>query len=302
MKKIILLDGGMGQELIKRSKSKPHPLWSAQVLLNEPDLVENAHADFINAGATVITLNTYTVTKERLDRDGAADMFDKLQDKAIEVANRARDRCKGYNVKIAGCLPPLYASYKPETAPALEECIERYQIISKKQSPFVDLFICETMSSIKEAKASITAATSQNVETWCALTISDQDKSLLRSKEPLQDAIDQLKEFNHSANLINCSAPESITSSLDWLKNDKRPFGAYANGFTSIDALEAGGTVEVLTSREDLGPKVYLQHALNWLNSGAKIIGGCCEISPEHIKIIYKTIKELDFEVTNSLQ
>ena len=64
MNKVILLDGGMGQELMKRSKAKPHPLWSAQVLLKEPDLVENVHADFINAGAKVITLNTYSATKK----------------------------------------------------------------------------------------------------------------------------------------------------------------------------------------------------------------------------------------------
>ena len=78
-KEVILLDGGMGQELIKRSKSPPHPLWSSHVLMNEPDLVEQVHVDFINSGARVITLNTYSATPERLDRDGGAGMFDQLQ-------------------------------------------------------------------------------------------------------------------------------------------------------------------------------------------------------------------------------
>ncbi len=301
MNKIVLLDGGMGQELMRRSKTKPHPLWSSQVLLKEPNLVETAHIDFINAGAKVITLNTYTATKERLDRDGAKGMFNQLQDKAIEVANRARDRCQKSDVRIAGYLPPLYGSYKPEHAPPLEECIERYQLISEKQAPYVDLFICETMSSIKEAKASVTAATLQNLETWCSFTILDQNKSALRSNEPLEQALTQLKEFDHSANLINCSAPESITVALDCLKKDKRPFGAYANGFTSIDALEVGGTVEVLTSRKDLGPKAYLTHAINWLDLGASIVGGCCEISPAHIKIISEEVESLGYEIVNSI-
>ena len=69
MKKFILLDGGMGQELMKRSKSKPHPLWSAQVLLKEPELVENVHADFIDAGAKVITLNTCLLYTSPSPRD-----------------------------------------------------------------------------------------------------------------------------------------------------------------------------------------------------------------------------------------
>ncbi len=302
MNEIVLLDGGMGQELMKRSKSKPHPLWSAHVLLKEPHLVETAHADFINAGAKVITLNTYTATQERLDRDGAKGMFDQLQDKAIEVANRARDQCKISDVRIAGCLPPLYGSYKPEYAPPLEECIERYQVISKKQSPYVDLFICETMSSIKEAKASITAATLENLETWCSLTILDQKEAILRSNESLEEALMQLESFSHSANLINCSIPEAITYALSWLKKNKRPFGAYANGFTSIDALEVGGTVEVLKSRKDLSPQIYTQHALHWLNSGAKIVGGCCEISPAHINLINEKALELGYKIVNSLK
>ena len=57
-KKIVLLDGGMGQELMKRSKAKPHPLWSAKVLLDEPELVENGHLAVIDAGASIITVHT----------------------------------------------------------------------------------------------------------------------------------------------------------------------------------------------------------------------------------------------------
>ena len=301
MKKIVLLDGGMGQELIKRSKAKPHPLWSAKVLLDEPELVESVHVDFIRAGARIITLNTYTATKERLDRAGATDLFDNLHDKAVEVANRARDQCKISDIRIAGCLPPLYGSYKPEFAPPIAECIERYHQISKKQAPHVDLFICETMSSIKEAEASIIAATSENKETWCALTISDQRKSLLRSDEELEEAIIQLQNLRHSANLINCSTPEAVTRSLDFLKLDQRPCGAYANGFTSIDALEVGGTVDVLKARQDLGPEAYLTHVQNWLKKGVSIIGGCCEISPSHINLIHQTLLESDYKITSSL-
>lgn len=302
MRKIVLIDGGMGQELMKRSKAKPHPLWSSKVLLEEPELVKNAHIDFINAGARIITLNAYSSTRERLDRDGAEGMFNQLQDKAIEVANRARDHCKRSDIRIAGCLPPLFGSYKPEHAPPLEECIERYQQISNKQAPYVDLFICETMSSIKEAKASVTAATHHNIETWCALTVSDQLNSFLRSNESLESAIINLKEYEHKANLINCSIPESITFSLDCFKTDKRPFGAYANGFTSIDKLAVGGTVEVLKQRKDLGPDSYLKHVLNWLKIGAKIIGGCCEISPAHIRAINDTLLELDYEIVSSIE
>ncbi len=68
--KIVLTDGGMGQELIRRSGKEPTPLWSARVLLDEPELVRDLHVDFIRAGARVITINTYSATPERLARDG----------------------------------------------------------------------------------------------------------------------------------------------------------------------------------------------------------------------------------------
>ena len=301
MKEVVLLDGGMGQELLKRSKLPAHPLWSAHVLMKEPKLVERLHIDFIEAGARVITLNTYSATPERLERDGAEGMFSEIQNKAVEVANRARDYCNISDVKIAGCLPPLYGSYKPESVPPLEECIERYQIISNKQAPHVDLFICETMSSIKEAEAAITATQAHNIDTWCSITVRDQGDASLRSKESLKAAINHLNKFNHKANLINCSTPESISISLKHLENGNKPFGAYGNGFTSIDALELGGTVDVLKSRKDLGPNTYCKYVLDWINTGASIIGGCCEISPLHIKHIYDTLNDLDYKIVSAL-
>ena len=57
MTKITLLDGGMGQELIRKSRQKPHPMWSAKVLLDEPEIVDEVHCEFIKAGSRIITLN-----------------------------------------------------------------------------------------------------------------------------------------------------------------------------------------------------------------------------------------------------
>ena len=110
-----------------------------------------------------------------------------------------------------------------------------------------------------------------------------------------------MDKFDHKVNLLNCSIPEAITVSLDCLKTNRRPFGAYANGFTSIDALEIGGTVDVLKSRQDLGPEEYFQQVMVWIKAGAKIIGGCCEISPKHIKYIYEKLNELNYQIVSSL-
>ena len=91
MSRIVLLDGGMGQELIARSSQPPSPLWSAKVMMDEPEIVEAVHRDYIDAGARVITLNAYSATPERLARDASEDLFEPLQAKAIDIAKRAID-------------------------------------------------------------------------------------------------------------------------------------------------------------------------------------------------------------------
>ena len=93
--KIILTDGGMGQELIRRSGEEPTPLWSARVLMDEPELVRDLHVDFIRAGARVITINTYSATPERLARDGMDEWFESLQARGHALAAQARDICGG---------------------------------------------------------------------------------------------------------------------------------------------------------------------------------------------------------------
>ncbi|MEH6557346.1 MAG: homocysteine S-methyltransferase family protein [Oceanicoccus sp.] len=286
MSKVILLDGGMGQELLRRSSQTPHSMWSAKVLLDEPEIVEAVHRDFIEAGARVITLNNYSVTPERMAREGHPEFFEILQQKAIDIAKRARDnspKARDNDVKIAGCLPPLFATYKPELAPDFEKCLETYRIITDIQKADVDLFICETMSSIKEGTASTMAAHTSGHPVWLSFSLEDNLGCRLRSGEPLTDAIEAVKDSCMQALLLNCSMPEAINAAIGTLTKNYETVGAYANGFTSITALKPGGTVEELTSRQDLGPNEYAEFALSWVKSGAKIVGGCCEVGPAHI-------------------
>jgi len=84
--RIVLLGGGMGQELRRRSERPATPLWSAQVMLDEPQLVVAAHRDFIDAGARVIITNNYSATPQRLARDGDPALFAPLQAAALEAA------------------------------------------------------------------------------------------------------------------------------------------------------------------------------------------------------------------------
>ena len=69
------------------------------------------------------------------------------------------------------------------------------------------------------------------------------------------------------------------------------PHGGYANGFTKADVLQIGGTVSGLTTRTDLDPEAYANHAMAWIEAGATIVGGCCEVGPAHIAALAKRLK-----------
>ena len=298
MTKIVLLDGGMGQELIARSSKPPSPLWSASVMMDEPEIVEAVHRDYVNAGAKVVTLNTYSATPERLGRDGLGHMFEPLHAKAIEIANAARG---DKDAIIAGCLPPLVASYRPDLIPSLEECIDIYRQIVAQQKDHVDVFICETLASVKEVQAATTATGETDKPVWVGMTVNDGEGTLLRSGETLADGIAAAKAGGAEAVLINCSWPESVTQGVPVLAASGMPFGAYANGFTSIDALAPGTTVSVLEARKDLTPDAYADLVMGWVESGAIIVGGCCEVGPAHIAKIAERLHDAGHDIVGRL-
>ena len=171
--RVTVLDGGMGQELIRRSGKSPTAMWSAQVMLDMPELVQGLHADFIRAGARVVTINAYSATPERLERDSSSAYFEPLQLAAIKAATQARDECGIESVRIAGCLPPLVGSYHPEAGLGYEESLSTYQSIVALQAPHVDLILCETMASVSEARTSAMAARESGLPVWTGLTLDD---------------------------------------------------------------------------------------------------------------------------------
>lgn len=279
----VLLDGGMGQELEHRSAHPGSTLWSAQALLDEPDLVRAVHLDFIRAGARVITTNSYTTTRTRLEPAGLGDRFRELNRLAGELAAEARDE-SGEPVLIAGSLPPLRGSYRVDLIPRLEEAVPLYREQAEVLAPFVDLFLCETMASAAEARAAARGALPSGKPVWVAWTLMDDGPPRLRSGETIGEAAEALQDLEVDAFLANCCSPEAVSRAMPELVALGRPAGGYANGFAGIpDKWTIAEGVDALGRRADLDPDGYLAHVRAWLAAGARIVGGCCEIGPAHI-------------------
>ena len=274
----------MGMELLQRSANKTPRLWSADYLLSEPELVTTLHRDFIDAGACVVTTNSYSASYTRMATVGMHDQVPMLQERACELAIKARDQSGQARVAIAGCLPPLNGTYRPDRVRNFEENLEEYARLAALQAPYVDLFICETMSTAQEARAAAQAATTHNKPVWVSWSLQDQAPRL-RSGESIEDAYGALAGLPIGAVLVNCCPPESISQAMKSLVATGLAAGGYANGFVSIPlTFLPGKTREQLLSRTDLGPSEYAVFSNAWVDRGATIVGGCCEVGPSHIR------------------
>jgi len=288
---VTLLDGGMGQELIARSTAKATGLWATQVLLDSPEIVKAVHDDYFSVGAEVATTNTYAIHHDRLEPFGLDDKFADLHRLACELAVRSRDE-HGSGL-VAGALGPTGWSYRPDLSLPADEAAELYAEIAMLQAPFVDLFVCETMSSVEQARGAVMGAMSANKPVWLSISVDDEDGSRFRSGEAVTDVLALAKAFSVDAVLVNCSIPEAVDTAVSLLVNKGVSVGAYANGFTKITTSfkDKGATVDDLEKRKDLSPKLYADFVSAWLDKGVEIVGGCCEVGPAHIKELANQLK-----------
>ena len=297
MAKITLLDGGMGQELIKRSGDTPTALWATQVMIDRPGLVQQVHEDFFDAGASVAMANTYALLPDRLRGAGLEDRIDEFRAAALAEAHSARDaHGKG---RIAGCIGPLGGSYRTDAFPGMEVAVATYTDIVRKMAPEVDVIAFETLATLDNLRAALEAGKASSKPVWIGLTVMDDDGTRLRSGESVAEAAKIAEAGGCDALLINCSAPEAIGPALAILAKTGLRFGAYANAFTQItqEFLTPDPTVDALSSRRDMGPARYAGFAMDWVRQGATIVGGCCETGPEHIRAIAEALHNAGHEI-----
>lgn len=289
--KPILLDGSMGQEIVNRGGKSGYGEWSLAALHENPQMVKDIHRDYIEAGADVITTNTYSTTRVRMKHVGIEDRFAELVTLAGELAVQARNESGADHVKIAASLGPLEASYINAFSLNYDEMVEQFGELMTLLDPYVDIFLGETFSTTQESRAFLEAAQGREKTIWVSWTIGDHGNTELRGDADLKQAIETLDGLTPDAVLINCCTPDSIDNALPILKNTGLTYGGYANGFKEIPSeWISDGDVDQIIARTDLTPQIYADHAMNWIDAGAGIVGGCCNVGPAHVAELRKAI------------
>lgn len=297
LSRITLLDGGMGRELMRMGAPFKQPEWSALALMQTPELVKKAHDSFAAAGSDILTTSNYAVVPAHIGEERFLAQGTALTERSGQCAGEIASL---FNCRVAGSLPPLFGSYRPdlfiaERAPAL------LKLIIEALSPYIDLWLAETVSSIEEAKAVAQALGNDDRPLWVSFTLVDTEHGegrppRLRSGESVADAAAAAAGIGTSAVLFNCSQPEAMAAAVSSAIREigdgygDIEVGVYANAFPA-QLKDARANLDLHEIREDLGPADYVDFAAAWCRLGATIIGGCCGIGPEHIAALKERFK-----------
>jgi S-methylmethionine-dependent homocysteine/selenocysteine methylase len=280
-----ILDGGMGRELQRLGAPFRQPEWSALALLQGPEYVTQAHEGFARAGANMISTNSYAIVPFHIGDTLFSERGLALAGLAGQLARDVADR---HGVRVAGSLPPVLGSYRPDLF-EVKAARAILTVLIEGLTPFADVWLAETLSSLGEAELVGEMLAADSRPLWLSFTLNDEGSASLRSGESIEAAVALAQKLGAAALLFNCSAPEvmeeAVARARAAMGTDAIEIGVYANGFAHSDTeVPANGGLRDI--RADLDPPRYLEWARKWVAAGATMVGGCCGIGPKHIQAL----------------
>lgn len=276
----ILLDGGTGHLLQTRGVELRLPLWSATALLDRHSLavLRSIHADYIRAGAELITANTFRTNIRTLRSVDLALRHVLLTDTAIQTVRQAIDEVSPDRpIYVAGSVGPVEDCYRPDLVPSAEELYDEHRRhIDALYAADVDLILIETMNTIREATVVCEYAMQTGLPVVVSFICKD-DRHVL-SGEPLEEAVVKIVDYRPVVVMVNCSRPEITDGQLSVLAQSKTRIGAYANVLAKDEA-------------SPVTPIQYRDHVESWLRKySLSIVGGCCGTDPKYIEQLAEMI------------
>ena len=291
---IAILDGALATELENRGCNLNDDLWSARILMEQPELIHQVHLDYFNAGADFAITASYQATIEGFSRRGLnRDESLALMQKSVKIAQDARDEFWANESNHAGRVRPLIAAsvgpygafladgseYRGDYTLTEQELIDFHRPrVEALIASGADLLACETIPCMIEAQA-LTKLLSEFPNTLAWFTFSAKDNEHICHGERIADCAAYLNQFEQVAAIgINCTSPLYIPSLIREIKkNTNNPINVYPNSGEGYDPETNAWHGE--TSCEAFG-----NQSKDWYANGARIIGGCCRTTPDHIR------------------
>ena len=289
----VILDGANGTELERLGARMDQDLWCARALAECPETVHRVHRRYIDAGADIITTNSFSATREAMQRCGLSAHFEEWNRRSAQIALEERDRSsRAESVVVAGSVG-TYGRFSGLDRETLRGHFRAQAEILVEEG--VDLLILETLgSTVRTIRAMVSASNDLGVPVWVSLScVRDRETGAVmfgmeESTEaahaavthcPLAEAVRDIMSAGGSAVLMMHSVREVTRDAVEILRAEHSgPVGAYPNAgywarpnWTFIDRVS---------------PEEYLADARRWVEAGATIVGGCCGVGVEHIRAL----------------
>lgn len=275
----VLLDGAMGTELERRGARMDAPLWSAHALVEAPAVVREIHADYLRAGAQVITTDTFRTHARNLAAGGLQDRAAELTGLAVRLAREAREavaqtRPEVAQARIAGSISPLEDCFRPADSPGSRAGPEHRAMAEALTAAGCDLLLVETMGRVDEAVAAVTAAQGLGPPIWLAV-VCRADGRLLAG-EGLDALVAGLRGLAVQALLVNCTELGHLGAAIPALVEAAAGTDLVLGTYPHTGRQAAAGFVTHAVEADAFAAEVA-----GWTRRAPlAIVGSCCGSTP----------------------
>jgi 5-methyltetrahydrofolate--homocysteine methyltransferase len=279
---VLVLDGATGTNLQRRGlpPGTPSDIW----VIDNPEAVKQLHADFLSAGSDILLTNTFGSSRLHLAHAGLADRFEQTNRAAVDLVRQA---AQGTEVLIGGSMGPLGEMLSPYGTLAEESAEAAYAEQARVLSEAgVDLLVIETQFDLNEAKAALRGAQSvTNLPLVCSFSYDRGTRSMMGVK-PSQVG-KELSAAGVVALGINCgrSLDDNIKALQELRAATDLPIWFKPNA--GLPHTDDEGRLQY-----DVSPEMMGEHVHHWIAAGARLVGGCCGTSPDHLKAITQAAKQ----------
>jgi len=293
---IVLLDGGTGTELEKRGAAMHPEAWCGPATLDNVEILEGVHRDYLSAGADIITANTYASSRLMLEPAGYADRFEEINRTAMAAAHRAREASGREDVLVAGSLShmcPIAAdSDRPDLdrEPAAEVMRDGFhELATLLRDAGCDLLLLEMMYDPRRIALAFEAALATGLPVWAGFAVRRDEQgaivSFARERSiPFTEVLSVLEGADvQAAGLMHTRADVVAEATTILRQRYDGPLTAYPDsGYFRMPHWQFEDVIE---------PAVLVEFARTWVDDGVQVLGGCCGLSPEHIAALREAFR-----------
>ena len=281
---VLLADGAMGTLLVTRGAEPTTAKSSLNV--SSPKTVTEIHEDYADAGVRILTTNTWDANRVKLREHDWADSLEKINREGVKLARAA---ASGEHVFVAGSIGPLGAMVKPYGSLSLTQVREIFEEqLRLLLDEGVDLIVLESFANLLEAAEAVRSARglSAEVPIVAQMTFFADGRTAFGERAP--DALKTLLHAGADAVGINCTLGPQETFDV---------FAKVASGLPApLSVMPNAGYPTLIRGRNvyNASPDYFREYALEFVEEGAAIVGGCCGTSPEHSRAMALALKGVE--------